>query len=102
MRVLGSLEPLAWLGHALSLPKSTSRLNAADWWHPHSGWSMLPAPHNELLGMEPFCEAVERGMGAPERTRQAVLDVVERHAKGRPRVDDQTLVVMAYRGARVS
>ena len=59
------------------------------------------SPHNELLGMEPFCEAVERGMGDPERTRQAVLEEVERHAKGRPRVDDQTLVVMAYRGARV-
>jgi sigma-B regulation protein RsbU (phosphoserine phosphatase) len=55
------------------------------------------SPNNELLGMEGLVEAVERGGGDPERTKLAVLATVDRHAAGRPRVDDQTLVVMGYR-----
>lgn len=58
-------------------------------------------PRGELFGMDEFCAAIERGNGDPERTKQEVLDAIERHAGGRPRVDDQTLVVMAYRGARM-
>ncbi len=56
------------------------------------------SPRSELLGMARLAEAVDRGEGNPERTREAVLEMVERHAAGRPRVDDQTLVVMGYRG----
>jgi serine phosphatase RsbU (regulator of sigma subunit) len=55
------------------------------------------SPRNELLGMQRLAEAVERGEGDPERTKQAVLETVDRHAAGRPRVDDQTLLVMGYR-----
>lgn len=55
------------------------------------------SPRNELLGMRRLCEAIERGAGDPERTRQAVLEAVDHHAAGRPRVDDQTLVVVGYR-----
>jgi len=57
------------------------------------------SPRNELLGMRRLSEAVDRGGGDPERTRQAVLEAVDSHAAGRPRVDDQTLVVMGYRTA---
>lgn len=55
------------------------------------------SPRNELLGMHRMIEAIERGGSEPERTMQSVLEVVERHAAGRPRMDDQTLVVMGYR-----
>lgn len=57
------------------------------------------SPRNELMGMRRLIDAVERGAGDPERTKQAVLDAVDRHAAGRPREDDQTLVVMGYRVA---
>jgi sigma-B regulation protein RsbU (phosphoserine phosphatase) len=56
------------------------------------------SPRHELLGLRRVAEAVERGEGDPEKTRRAVLELVDRHAAGRPRVDDQTLVVMGYRG----
>lgn len=54
-------------------------------------------PHDELLGMQRLSDAISRGEGDPERTKQAVLEEVDRHAAGKPRVDDQTLVVMGYR-----
>lgn len=57
------------------------------------------SPRHELLGMAKVLEAVARGGGEVEGTKRAVLETVERHAAGRPRVDDQTLVVMGYRGA---
>jgi sigma-B regulation protein RsbU (phosphoserine phosphatase) len=56
------------------------------------------SPQHELLGLRRVAEAVERGAGDPERTKRSVLELVDRHAAGRPRVDDQTLVVMGYRG----
>ena len=57
------------------------------------------SPRDELLGMRRLSEAIAQGAGDPERTKRAVLETVERHAAGRPRVDDQTLVVMGYRGS---
>jgi len=56
------------------------------------------SPRHELLGMERLVEAIKRGEGDPEHTKRAVLEAVDRHAAGRPREDDQTLVVMGYRG----
>lgn len=56
------------------------------------------SPGNELLGMQRLIEAIGRGEGDPERTKRDVLETVIQHAAGRPRVDDQTLVVMGYRG----
>lgn len=56
------------------------------------------SPRHEMLGLPRLAEAVEQGRGDPERTRRSVLDVLDRHAAGRPRVDDQTLVVMGYQG----
>ncbi len=56
------------------------------------------SPRQELLGLRRVAEAVDRGEGDPERTKREVLELVDRHAAGRPRVDDQTLVVMGYRG----
>jgi serine phosphatase RsbU (regulator of sigma subunit) len=53
---------------------------------------------DELFGMANLAAAVDLGGGDPERTKRSVLEAVERHAAGRPRVDDQTLVVMGYRG----
>ncbi len=55
------------------------------------------SPRDELLGMGRLSDAIERGEGDPERTRQAVLEAVDQHAAGRPRLDDQTLVAMSYR-----
>lgn len=55
-------------------------------------------PGNELLGMARLVDAIRRGEGDPERTRRSVLETVNAHAAGRPRVDDQTLLVMGYRG----
>lgn len=62
------------------------------------GISEAFGPRNELFGLPNLAAAVDRGEGDPERTRRSVLEAVERHAAGRPRVDDQTLVVMGYRG----
>lgn len=55
------------------------------------------SPRDELFGMHRLTEAVHRGEGDPERTKRAVLAAIDLHAAGRPRVDDQTLVVMGYR-----
>jgi serine phosphatase RsbU (regulator of sigma subunit) len=55
-------------------------------------------PRNELLGMARLVDAIRRGEGDPERTRRSVLETVNAHTAGRPRVDDQTLLVMGYRG----
>ncbi len=54
-------------------------------------------PRGELLGMPRLIEAINRGEGDPERTRKAVLETVDDHAAGRPRQDDQTLVLMGFR-----
>ena len=54
------------------------------------------SPRHELLGMAKVLEAVARGGGDVEDQR-ALLETVERHAAGAA-VDDQTLVVMGYRG----
>lgn len=62
------------------------------------GISEAFGPRNELFGLPNLAAAIDRGEGDPERTRRSVLEAVERHAAGRPRVDDQTLVVMGYRG----
>lgn len=56
------------------------------------------SPRQELLGLRRVAEAVDRGEGDPQKTKRSVLELVDRHAAGRPRVDDQTLVVMGYRG----
>ncbi|MBX3402547.1 MAG: SpoIIE family protein phosphatase [Phycisphaeraceae bacterium] len=62
------------------------------------GISEAFSPRNELFGLPNLAAAIDRGEGDPERTRRSVLEAVDRHAAGRPRVDDQTLVVMGYRG----
>lgn len=54
------------------------------------------SPRNELLGMDRLNAAIHQGQGDPERTKAAVLETVNQHAAGRPRVDDQTLVVIGY------
>lgn len=55
------------------------------------------SPRGELLGMPRLVEAVERGGNAPERIKQSVLLTLDQHQAGRPRVDDQTLVVVGFR-----
>ena len=54
------------------------------------------SPHDKLMGMDLLYQAIHQGQGDPQRTRDAVLETVNQHAAGRPRVDDQTLVVMGY------
>ncbi|MEM9166468.1 MAG: PP2C family protein-serine/threonine phosphatase [Planctomycetota bacterium] len=56
------------------------------------------SPEDELFGTERLDAAIALGEGDPERTRRAILAAVDAHAAGRPRDDDQTLLVMRYNG----
>ncbi len=56
------------------------------------------SPSGELFGMPSLMQAVETGQGDPERTKEAILRSVALHEAGRPRRDDQTLVLVSYTG----
>lgn len=54
------------------------------------------SPSDELFGMPRLIEAIRRGGDDPDAIKRSVLEAVDRHAAGRPRLDDQTLMVMSY------
>ena len=56
------------------------------------------SPYHELFGTERLDTAIAAGGGDPELTKRSILDAVAAHAEGRPRDDDQTLVVIRYNG----
>lgn len=91
--------PPLGVGRDLDPPAGTARLEPGDLLALYTdGIPEAFSPRQELLGLQRMAEAVDRGEGDPERTKRSVLELVDRHAAGRPRVDDQTLVVMGYRG----
>ncbi len=52
-------------------------------------------PAGEQFGNARLIEAIQRGDGCPERTKAAILRAVATHQAGRPRQDDQTLVLVS-------
>ncbi|MEO1584890.1 MAG: PP2C family protein-serine/threonine phosphatase [Planctomycetota bacterium] len=56
------------------------------------------SPEGELFGTERLDAAIASASSDPDDMKRAILDAVDRHADGRPRDDDQTLVIVRYNG----